>query len=69
MLEVGSGWWPIIPLLMRLAAQRIYLVDTQRLLDVQLLRGIAIKLRERADVLRLGSASMLLTCARHLTAR
>ncbi len=56
-LEVGSGWWPIIPLMMRLAgAHRVYLVDTQRLLDVQLLRGIAGKLRERADVIaaRLG---------------
>src|SRR4030095_6401923 len=47
-LEVGSGWWPIIPLMMRLAgARRVYLVDTQRLLDVHLLRGIAGKLRER----------------------
>ena len=58
MLEVGSGWWPIIPLLMRLAgAHRIYLVDTQRLLDVQLLRGIADKFRERADAVatRLGA--------------
>jgi SAM-dependent methyltransferase len=58
MLEVGSGWWPTIPLLMRLAgARRIYLVDTQRLLDVQLLRGIAGKVRERADTIadRLGA--------------
>ena len=57
-LEVGSGWWPIIPLMMRLAgAHRVYLVDTQRLLDVQLLRGIAGKLREHADAIavRLGA--------------
>jgi len=52
LLEVGSGWRPIIPLLMRVAgARRVYLVDTQRLLDAPLLRGIADKLRECADVI------------------
>ncbi len=57
-LEVGSGWRPIIPLVMRMAgARRVYLVDSQRLLDVHLLRGIASQLRERADEIaeRLGA--------------
>lgn len=65
LLEVGSGWRPIIPLIMRLAgADRVYLVDAQRLLDIHLLRGIARELCERADTI----AARLGTDAAHVRA-
>lgn len=39
-LEVGSGWRPIIPLLFSLAgAARVVMVDTQRLMDVDTFAG------------------------------
>lgn len=70
-LEVGSGWRPIIPLLMRLAgAHRVYLVDTQRLLDAPLLRGIASKLREQSDAIaaRLGADAVHVRATLHCPA-
>jgi SAM-dependent methyltransferase len=41
-LELGSGWQPVIPLLFRLAgAARVIMMDSQRLLDHALLAGTA----------------------------
>ncbi len=58
-VELGSGWQPIIPLLMHLAgAERVILTDTQRLLDARLLAGTGSALCAFADLIgkRLGIA-------------
>ncbi|MEL6522630.1 MAG: class I SAM-dependent methyltransferase [Pseudomonadota bacterium] len=37
-LEIGTGWYPVIPLMLRLAgARHVYLSDTHRLLDAETL--------------------------------
>jgi len=56
-LELGTGWKPLIPLLFRLAGCReVILVDSQRLLDRALVAGTAARLVARRDELaaRLG---------------
>jgi SAM-dependent methyltransferase len=48
-LEIGSGWRPIIPLLFSLAgARRVVMVDTQRLLDEGTFSGVVSNLATRA---------------------
>jgi SAM-dependent methyltransferase len=62
-VEYGSGWKPVIPLLMRLAgARRVYMVDAEELLDVRLLRAVVVHLRGRVAEL----ASKLETTERAL---
>lgn len=56
-LELGTGWQPIIPLLFRLAGVgEVLMVDAQRLLDVRLLRETAQNLTEKRRLIadRLG---------------
>lgn len=56
-LELGSGWKPVIALLFRLAgAERVILTDAERLLDARLLAATARLLAERSELLstRLG---------------
>jgi len=58
-LELGTGWKPLIPLLFMLAgARRVVLIDSQRLLDLRLVRGIARELSAYKDMLaaRLGTS-------------
>jgi SAM-dependent methyltransferase len=58
-LEIGSGWQPTIPLLLRLAgARKVLMWDSQRLLDERLLAGTARALAERSALIapRLGTA-------------
>ena len=39
-LEVGTGWYPVIPLMMRLAgARRVILTDVHTLLDLETLKS------------------------------
>jgi SAM-dependent methyltransferase len=51
-LELGSGWKPVIPLIFRAAgAKQVILTDSERLLDARLLTSIASQLASRADYL------------------
>jgi hypothetical protein len=51
-LELGSGWRPVIPLILRAAgARRVYMVDAEQLLDERLLSDTARHLREKAPML------------------
>ena len=51
-LEVGTGWYPVIPLMMRVAgANRIYLTDVEPLLDSDsLLDAIDFLLERKSDL-------------------
>ena len=51
-LEIGSGWYPVIPLMMRAAGARlIHLTDVEPLLDEQtLLDAVAFLLDRRSDL-------------------
>lgn len=62
-LEVGSGWYPVIPLMLRLAgAERVVLTDAHRLMDRETLGAALDFLRERqadlADRLRIPAAEV-----------
>jgi SAM-dependent methyltransferase len=47
-LEVGTGWYPVIPLMMRLAgARRVILTDVHALLDLETLKATVMFLLER----------------------
>jgi hypothetical protein len=47
-LEIGSGWFPIIPMMFRMVgAERVYLTDPHRLLDRNGILGAAGFLRDR----------------------
>lgn len=51
-LELGSGWRPVIPLILRAAgARRVYMVDAERLMDERLLSDTAAHLRAQAPML------------------
>jgi hypothetical protein len=51
-LELGSGWRPVIPLILRAAgARRVYMVDAERLMDERLLSDTAMHLRAQAPML------------------
>lgn len=51
-LELGSGWRPVIPLILRAAGvRRVYMVDAEQLLDERLLIDTAKRLREQAPML------------------
>lgn len=49
-LEVGCGWYPVIPLMLALAgARRVIMTDVDRLMDMDGLRAAADFLRARKD--------------------
>lgn len=51
-LELGSGWRPVIPMILRAAgARRVYMVDAERLMDERLLNDTAAHLRAQAPML------------------
>jgi SAM-dependent methyltransferase len=53
-LELGSGWKPVIPLLLRLAgARQVFLIDSERLLDARLLSRTAEQLAAKSEQLSL----------------
>jgi SAM-dependent methyltransferase len=59
LLELGTGWQPVIPLLFSLAGCReVMMVDAQRLMDAASFSGVCRKLTAYADVIgkRLGLA-------------
>jgi len=48
-LEIGPGWWPVLPLILHLAGCRpVVLVDNERLLDKDVLLGTAKVLRRES---------------------
>ncbi|MBM7066793.1 class I SAM-dependent methyltransferase [Actibacterium sp. 188UL27-1] len=49
-LEVGTGWYPVIPLMLRLAgARHVHLSDTHRLMDLDTLEAARSFLRARSE--------------------
>lgn len=54
-LELGTGWKPIIPIVFYLSGcNKILLIDTQRLLDRELIIGVAKNLREYKEKISSG---------------
>ena len=73
-LELGTGWFPVIPLMLRLAgASRVYLTDVERLIDRNtILVAADFLLTKKQDLAQkldidLGGIEQLLIAPRHIS--